>query len=130
MGHKVNPIQLRGGLQEGGEGRKTQNLQGEAEEDDWEDMNPRGEDKPTGSETAGEAKPKTRARGRPKIVHSPGRPRGRGRRGYWVARREDQLQREGRLIVRTDLNSSIPGERDSNQGLNAAREDQGNCPRS
>ena len=121
---------LKGETEVEGEDKDTQESTREAEEDDWEDMNPRGEDKPTGSETAGEAKPKTRARGKPKIVHSPGRPRGRERRGYWVARRENQLQREGRLTVRTDSNSNFSGERDTNQGLNAAREDPGNCPRS
>ena len=91
LGHNDNVNQPRGGSEGEGEGGRTQETHREAEEDAWEDIDQGEEDKSTGSETVGEAKPRTSVRGRSTNVISPGRPRGKGRRGYWVAKREAQM---------------------------------------
>ena len=62
------------------------------EEAEWEDMIPVEEDNQTRSETVEVDSPMTSAKGRPIIVPSPGRLRGKGRRGYWVAKREEKLK--------------------------------------
>ena len=66
------------------------------------------------SESVETWEPNTSALRRPRSTISPGRPRGKGIKGYWVDKREAQLleklktTRGGDLTVRTDSNSRNP----------------------
>ena len=104
---------LRGEQREEGEAEGTHNSDREDDEAGWVDITPQ-EEASSGRESEGIGKPNTSALRRPKSIISPGRPRGKGRKGYWVAKREAQLTeklkttRKEDSIVRTDSNSSNP----------------------
>ena len=95
-------------------------MQGEAEEDEWEDITQGGEDKSSGIETVEEARPMTSARGTPSKVISPGRPRGKGRRGYWVAKREVQIG-GGQAKSGETQTQAIMGKGQRSKGMNPRR---------
>ena len=73
-------------------------------EDEWEDINPVEGDSIARSETTKVDRPNDRAMGRPRSAMFPGRPRGRGQRGFW-------LKREAKLRGRTKSNEGgSPGQ--------------------
>ena len=104
--------QRSGGNREG-EAERTHNSDREDDEAGWVDITPQ-EEASSGRESEGIGKPNTSALRRPRSIISPGRPRGKGRKGYWVAKREAQLTEKLKTtskedsIVRTDSNSSNP----------------------
>ena len=103
-----------GGEDEVNEGG-TSDLNREAEEAEWVNMAPGEEASLSRSESGEGAELETSALRRQRNVRSPGRPRGKGRRGYWVAKREVQVSRRPNIIkgggkptVRKDSNSKSP----------------------
>ena len=73
-------------------GGQTTHQDSGVEEDEWEDMIPVEEDSQTRSESVEVDNPVSETKRRPRSVSSPGRPRGKGRRGYWVAKREEHVK--------------------------------------
>ena len=77
-------------------------------------MIPQEEEKQARSESVNDGRPVTGAMGRPRNTISPGRPRGNGRRGYWVAKREEQMakrpnnSKRGVVPVTKDFNTRKP----------------------
>ena len=75
-------------------GGQTTFQDSEVEGDEWEDMIPVEEDSQSRSEGEGVVSTMSEAMGRPRSALSPGRlgGKGKGRKGYWLARREEQIK--------------------------------------
>ena len=73
-----------------GEEREAHNSEGETEETEWVDITPQEGDSTSRSESVEDRRPVTGAMRRQRNIISPGRPRGKGSRGYWVAKREEK----------------------------------------
>ena len=86
-------------------GEEARDLQNGDREEEWEDI-PIMEEDTNRSETAKLDMPNDKAMGRPTNT-SPGRPRGRGQRGFWVRKREASKRgrtksKEGEALVKTN----------------------------